>query len=278
MQQPFNSTHRSLPLNSRFSLNSEHRALEQIRASEIRRLRSERRSSLKANPLRRKSGAGAKTSGVKGVRPASASSATAAADTTTPIQRHPRCASDAASVVSSTPQPRPHSDHIPGVTDDRYVAAWRKRGPVTLLNVAAATTATAAELSAAESRSDDDDGGSSGIGGAMGGAVPRRTSSKPPNPKLQQTIQEVLSESSTDSTDEFLGSEKRKRLDSQTLSHHYYHDEKTSEKTNEQQPPSPQTYSPGQVSIRPRRSDHLRLDESGESETDRHHPLPVLSV
>ena len=152
------------------------------------------------------------------------------------------------------------------MNDDRYLAAWRKRGPVTLLNVAAAATTTAAELSAGESRSSDDDGGGSGGGGAS-----RRVSSlRPSNPKLQQTIQEVLSESSNDSTDEFLGNDAQCQQQQKRLS------QPLSTREQLQQPP-PLTHSPGQVSIRTKRSDHLRLDESGESETD-HHTLPELSV
>lgn len=246
------------------SVVTQHRALEQIRANDIRRLRSDRRSSLKANPLRRKNDAGErKTSGAKGVVRTSSTTPT----TTTPIQRHPqRCASSSDAPSTSTPQPRPHSDFIPGVNDDRYLAAWRKRGPVTLLNVAAAATTTAAELSAGESRSSDDDGGGSGGGGAS-----RRVSSlRPSNPKLQQTIQEVLSESSNDSTDEFLGNDAQCQQQQKRLS------QPLSTREQLQQPP-PLTHSPGQVSIRTKRSDHLRLDESGESETD-HHTLPELSV
>lgn len=249
---------------------SGHRALEKTRSADIRRLQSERRSPSKINPLRSKSGTNDDNNrGVKGVSQAHPSAATA----TTPIQRHPtrqRCPSD--SGASSASQPRPHSDFIPGVNDDRYVAAWRKRGPVTLLNVAAAATATTADLSATESRSSDDDGGSGGLGGAL----PRRSTSKLPNPKLQQTIQEVLSESSNDSTDEFLGNEADRQ--SKITSSPSFHSPLEGDKKYHPPPHSTsQTHSPGHVKVVVRRSDHLSLDESGESETD-NHTHPELSV
>ena len=59
--------------------------------------------------------------------------------------------------AASTPQPRPHSDFIPGVTDDHYVAAWRKRGPVTLLNASsAAAVAVLEEVTPKEIRSENE--------------------------------------------------------------------------------------------------------------------------
>ena len=173
--------------------------------------------------------------------------------------------------AASTPQPRPHSDLIPGVTDDRYVAAWRKRGPVTLLSVSpSAATTTIVESS-------DDN---------VVGAVKRRsTTAKPPNPKLQQTIQEVLTESSNDSTDEFLGADSSRTQHSLQLDHKQQHQQQhppppvrsASLQQHQHKPLSPPpSYSPGQVSIAFRKSDHLHLDESGESETD--HVIPTLSV
>ena len=163
----------------------------------------------------------------------------------------------------SATQPRPHSD-IPGISDDRYVAAWRKRGPVTLLGASGGATTAADATSSANAdsstatgeirkRDNDDDRDRNDDGVIVGDTL--QLSSKPHNPKLHQTIQEVLSESSNESTDEFLGAESRPR-------------------NNEGQQTS---YSPAQVSIRVRRSEHLTLDESGETETN-HHVIPVLSV
>ena len=255
------------------SFHPEHRALEQMKEREETRV---------LRPGRRPSSTRTTALGMKSRRSFEGALSSATVDRRPPSRSGGAGGPDAA----STPQPRPHSDLIPGVTDDRYVAAWRKRGPVTLLNVAhpgganaaIPTTTTIAGITGAESSTD---ARSSEDEGSCAAAVKRRTSSKPSNPKLQQTIQEVLSESSNDSTDEFLGSDNARQIQRQQQQPQQQQQQQQLEPqqlnqsaSRQQKPPS---YSPGQVSIGIRKSDHLQLDESGESESD-HHVIPALSV
>ena len=257
----------SYPFNLRFLIALlEHRAFEQIKEG----------AAPVSLPGRRASSApsGAPAMGLKTRRSFEGVLSSAGVD------RRPTSA-DANGAVSA-PQPRPHSDLIPGVTDDRYVAAWRKRGPVTLLNVGLAsghaTPTSGGADSSTEPPSSEDEGHAS---------VKRRISSKPSNPQLQQTIQEVLSESSNDSTDEFLAAEHRGKTAQQqqqeTLPQQRAEEQPQRRDLSAARQPEPSklpSYSPGQVSIGMRKSDHLQLDESGESETDprQHHVIPALSV